>query len=99
MITTSTDLCIECGNCQPRPGEVTCAACLDVEKRDRLWKEAQGPRDKRSPEYMRAIKERLDWYADGKPEEGVSNPYPLGTAQADAWWAGNQEGHRRWSES
>lgn len=68
-----------------------------VARRDRLWKDVQGPRDKRSPEYMAGIKSTLDWYAAGKPKSGLSNPYKPGTAQRDAWSAGNREGHDRWA--
>ena len=68
------------------------------EARDRLWAEAQGPRDPRSPEYMAGIRDTLDMLAGFTPEGSLANPYPGGTAQHDAWFAGNREGHRRWAE-
>ena len=50
------------------------------------------PRDPRSAEYrdgaLRILKLRL---------EGVALPpcpFPMPSAQADAWWAGTDEGHR-----
>lgn len=65
------------------------------ERRDRLWKAAQGPRDPRSPEYMAGIKTTLEWLA-GPRDTRLANPHKGGTAQADAWTAGNREAHQRW---
>ncbi len=30
--------------------------------------------------------------------ERMSRPYEVGTAEADAWFAGTREGHRRWRD-
>lgn len=66
----------------------------DQHRRDRLWQEAQGPRDPRSPEYMAGIAAALDKRAG--LVASISNPHKPGTAQADAWTAGCREGHNRW---
>lgn len=44
----------------------------------------------RSTAYRRGFETRLAWYVKGRPK-GISAsipPYPIGTAEADAWWAG-----------
>ncbi len=68
-----------------------------AQRRDRLWNEAQGPRDPRSPEYMAGVRAALD-KRSGLLER-ISNPYKAGTAQSDAWFAGVREGHESWSAS
>jgi hypothetical protein len=68
------------------------------QKLDRLWAYAQGPRDPRSPEYMRGVRDTLVWLAGGRLYR-LENPYPPGTAGSDAWYAGNREGHDLWTAS
>lgn len=71
-------------------------------KRDLLWDLWQGPRDPRSPEYMAGVKATLDFLAE-RDETGtkpsLANPHAPGTAQSDAWYAGNREAHGLWSRS
>lgn len=51
------------------------------------------PRDVRSPEYKAGV---LDVLRFRLSETGsVRCPYQAGTAQADAYWSGCDEGHRR----
>jgi hypothetical protein len=49
------------------------------------------PRDARSPEYKAGVLAALHRRIDGVR---APNPYPLGTAAADAFWAGVDEGYR-----
>lgn len=57
---------------------------------DRLTDEAFAPgRCTRSPEYVAGVRARLRFSLAGDP---VSNPYPAGTSDADAFWAGCEEG-------
>ncbi|MEA3250557.1 MAG: hypothetical protein U9Q35_03100 [Pseudomonadota bacterium] len=50
--------------------------------------------DPRSAEYRAGLENRLDWHFRGKPKgAGLCNcPHPPGTAQADAWFAGQERG-------
>ncbi len=50
------------------------------------------PRDPRSPEYKDGVLAALG-YRLGESAH-VRCPYPAGTAQADAFFAGTDEGHR-----
>ncbi len=65
-------------------------------RRDRLWEYANGPRSPRSREYMAGLAACLDKRAGLVAR--ISNPYKAGTAQADAWYAGVQEGHLLWEK-
>lgn len=65
------------------------------ERAARLWEAAKGPRHPRSPEYMRGVKATLDHLAE--PVGRLHCPYTLGTAAADAWFAGNREAHKAWA--
>jgi hypothetical protein len=53
------------------------------------------PRDPRSDEYKAAVRAALRHHAHGEP---IRCPYAVGTAQADAWFAGLDEGHAIWRE-
>jgi hypothetical protein len=53
------------------------------------------PRDLRSTEYKAGVRAVLDFRIDGGR---MPRPYPVGTAQADAFYAGVDEGHRIWRE-
>ncbi|SFI20535.1 hypothetical protein [Modicisalibacter xianhensis] len=46
--------------------------------------------DTRSKEYHEGLENRLDWHLHGKPKDAgfCRCPYAMGTAQADAWLAG-----------
>lgn len=48
------------------------------------------PRDPRSEAYKQGVLSCLRRRIDGLPD--CKNPYSLGTAEADAWWAGIDEG-------
>ncbi len=48
------------------------------------------PRDPRSDEYKAGVRASLSFRING---EHVSNPYRLGTPQADAFFSGVEEGH------
>ena len=48
-------------------------------------------RDPRSQEYKAGVKAVLDFRLN---QVKIKNPYTVGTAQADAYFAGNEEGHR-----
>ena len=50
-------------------------------------------REPRSAEYKAGVRAALQWRL-GETETLVC-PHPLGTAQADAWLSGTDEGHRR----
>jgi hypothetical protein len=54
------------------------------------------PRDKRSPEYEPGVLAALKF---GLERAEISTPFPEGTAASDAYYAGFDEGHRRWSEA
>lgn len=57
-----------------------------------LYQEAfSGPRAPRSPEYMAGVLAALKFRLG--EAEGMPLPYPIGTAQVDAWLAGTDEGH------
>lgn len=51
------------------------------------------PRDPRSDEYKQGVIAALSFRITGQK---IPHPYALGTAQADAFYAGIDEGHRRW---
>lgn len=46
-------------------------------------------RDPRSAAYIAGVRSMLLFKLCDKP---LRNPHTLGTAEADAWWAGNEEG-------
>lgn len=57
---------------------------------DRLTDEAFAPgRCFRSPEYVAGVRARLRYSMAG---DHVTNPYPVGTSDADAFFAGCDEG-------
>ncbi|HEU0201844.1 MAG TPA: hypothetical protein VFR86_15600 [Burkholderiaceae bacterium] len=51
------------------------------------------PRDPRSNEYKAGVRAALEFRLAGV---AIDIPYPLGTAQADAFFSGLQEGHAIW---
>lgn len=58
-----------------------------------LYQEAfSGPRAPRSPEYLAGVLATLKFRLG--EAESMPLPYTVGTAQADAWFAGTNEGHR-----
>lgn len=63
-----------------------------------LFQEAfSQPRDPRSPEYKAGVLAALQ-YRLGELER-IRCPYRIGTSQADAWYSGTDEGHRRGREA
>lgn len=50
-------------------------------------------RDPRSDEYKAGVLAVLRFRIDGQK---IPHPYAMGTAQADAFYAGTDEGHRLW---
>ena len=54
-----------------------------------------GPRTARSHEYKAGVYDALRFRAGVEPMR--SCPHPVGTAQADAWYSGVEEGHARWT--
>lgn len=59
-----------------------------------LMAEAFSPgRQPRSAEYQAGVKSMLAHHIEGK---GLAAPYPQGTAQADAFFAGWEEGKSIW---
>jgi hypothetical protein len=53
------------------------------------------PRDARSNEYMQGCRALLERKVNSVP---LKCPYRMGTVQADAWFAGTDEGHLIWSD-
>lgn len=53
------------------------------------------PRDPRSAEYKAGVRAVLDYRLHGKQ---MSLPFRIGTAAADAYFAGTDEGHRIWRD-
>lgn len=53
------------------------------------------PRDPRSPMYVAGARTALMHHALGAP---VRCPHPMGTPEADAWFAGVQEGVALWRD-
>ena len=51
------------------------------------------PRAPRSPEYQAGVRAALQYRLNGLK---VSRPYPVGTAAADAFFSGLDEGHAIW---
>ena len=63
-----------------------------MSKATQLFDEAFGePRDPRSPEYKRGVLAALKFRLGEKP--AIRCPYQLGTAQADAFYSGTDEGN------
>jgi len=61
---------------------------------DRLFDAAFNvARDPRSDEYKAGVRTALNYYYKGT---GIRSPHAMGTAQADAFYAGVDEGHRLW---
>lgn len=55
------------------------------------------PRDPRSDAYKRGVRDALQACArQSKTKLGALLPYEMGTAEADAWFAGTEEGKNRW---
>lgn len=54
-----------------------------------------GPRDPRSDEYKAGVRAALLYRLDGRE---IKCPYQMGTAQADAFYSGLDEGHRIFRE-
>ncbi|SEO65147.1 hypothetical protein [Nitrosovibrio sp. Nv6] len=64
---------------------------------DEFMIEAFGqPRDPRSPEYKIGVWAALEYRVNGKK---TAFPYVLGTAAADAYFSGMDEGHRIWRQA
>lgn len=60
--------------------------------RDVFTRAFEGPRDARSREYRAGVLAALQFrFGEAK---GLRCPFEVGTAQADAWFAGTDEGHR-----
>jgi hypothetical protein len=51
------------------------------------------PRDPRSDEYKEGVIATLSYHITGQK---MPRPYAMGTVQADAFYAGVDEGHRLW---
>jgi hypothetical protein len=65
---------------------------------EKLWENAfinNKARDPRSYEYQDGARAVLDLKIHDKP---LKCPYTIGTAQADAWYAGTNEGHNIWRD-
>lgn len=63
----------------------------------KLFEEAfKGPRDPRSDEYRCGVLAALRFRCEGLR---IGLPYRVGTAQADAFFSGVDEGHRLWRDS
>ncbi|MBK3737646.1 hypothetical protein G3A39_00290 [Paraburkholderia aspalathi] len=61
---------------------------------DELMKRAfHAPRDARSPEYKQGVRDTLIFRIEGI-RRALS--FEIGTARADAYFAGREEGHRIW---
>lgn len=52
-----------------------------------------GPRDPRSEAYRVGVLETLRYRTGELTRNKCQRPYELGTAEADAWFSGTQEGH------
>jgi hypothetical protein len=71
---------------------------LNMKTVDELMQEAFDPsrhRDPRSDEYKAGVRAALEYRINCKK---ISMPYQVGTAQADAFFSGLDEGHRIWSD-
>jgi len=67
---------------------------------DKLYRAAfDMPREPHSAEYMAGARAALRAHANGASRSPVRQdpPYPMGTAQADAWLAGYHEGTLIWA--
>ncbi|SCX40559.1 hypothetical protein [Nitrosospira sp. Nsp1] len=65
---------------------------------DELMAEAfDQPRTPRSPEYKAGVRAALEYRINGK--KITLTTYELGTAAADAYFAGTDEGHRIWRQA
>jgi hypothetical protein len=61
---------------------------------DKLFDAAfNNARDPRSDEYKAGVRAVLNYRIAG---ERIYRPYPMGTTQADAFYAGVDEGHQIW---
>ncbi|ACB34535.1 hypothetical protein Lcho_2269 [Leptothrix cholodnii SP-6] len=76
------------GTSTPNP---TTAAAAEIV--DRLLKDAFAHGDPRSPEYHRGARAALERRLMGRQ---VLNPYAMGNARADAFWAGVDRGNAIW---
>lgn len=52
-------------------------------------------RDPRSPEYKAGVRAALNYRLNGKR---ISLPFRIGSAAADAYFSGTDEGHRIWRD-
>ena len=52
-------------------------------------------RDPRSDAYKTGVLMAMEYKESGDTGD-IENPYVIGTADADAWFAGLQEGYSRW---
>jgi hypothetical protein len=67
-----------------------------MSKADELFREAFSvPRDRRSEEYKAGVLDMLRFRLGEASTVAGSYRYELGTAQADAYFSGCDEGHRR----
>lgn len=57
--------------------------------------EQNSTRDPRSDAYKAGVLAALEHRESGDTGD-IGNPYMLGTAEADAWFSGLQEGYNRW---
>lgn len=65
----------------------------------RLFDEAfSRPREPRSPEYRRGVLDALRYRFGLTETLRLPEAFETGTAAADAWFAGIEEGHARWRE-
>ena len=55
-------------------------------------------RDLRSDAYKRGVLDALRYAAGEGPKPTELMPYPLGTTDYDAWFAGLEEGYARWRD-
>jgi hypothetical protein len=63
----------------------------------RLYQTAfEQPRDPRSEEYRRGVRDALAFRLEGRR---IQTPYKVGTCQFDAWRAGIDEGHALWRQA
>ena len=56
------------------------------------------PREPRSPEYRRGVLDALRYRCGLTETLRLPEAFGTGTAAADAWFAGIEEGHARWRE-
>ena len=52
----------------------------------------------RSEAYKRGVLDMLEFMEAWCPHNGLYCPYPICSAEADAWYAGRDEGYARWKD-